>query len=118
VRKALSIVLLTALATAFPCVSVQAARTAQCFATLHDGLRGTGPVRTRGTFVFDSGWAFESYDYVGEDGGGQGLYRQRGKSWCVVTRGGGALGEGGLVSAGVPKAVAHRLVQKLNAKLK
>jgi hypothetical protein len=114
-KKILCIALLASLVTAFPFQSSQAA---QCVTALHDGARSAYSTHIRSSFVFDSGWAFESYDFIGEDGGGQGLYRQRGSQWCLVTHDGGALGEGGLIHAGVPRTVAHRLVQKMNAKLK
>jgi hypothetical protein len=51
----------------------------------------------------------------GEAGGQALLYKQAG-TWKILTHGGGWLGAGGLAQAGVPQAIAERLLTQLDPK--
>jgi hypothetical protein len=86
----------------------------ECFTNLHDGTRVVDGTKEYSHFSFDRDYALEGFNFY--DGGGMGIYRRYGAQWCVITRGGGALGETDLPQLGIPAAVAHRLFEWRHAK--
>jgi hypothetical protein len=61
-----------------------------------------------------SGYGLVSW--IEGDAGGQALLQKQAGTWKILTYGGGWLGLGGLKQAGVPQAIAERLLTQIDPK--
>jgi len=87
----------------------------KCFATLaalhaQTGPLGNGPVRR--TDITSDGYTYESW--TTRDEGGQSVIARRGSRYCLIAMGGGVMGIDDIVAAGVPRAIAKRLAERMN----